>query len=142
MCFDDSIANSNDNQALAQQIVELKRMLSEESQNYKRKLKHFEESQERQSQVVLKLQQKVLQYKAKCSEMEFHLDNKNTEVERYKTIKMVDRFFLLRYFFLFNFFSQSKNYENQNLHNEEERKRLSSFDIEELLMKIEEEQQK
>jgi rootletin len=87
--FDDTIVTSNDNQALVQQIIELRCALDDESQNYKRKLQHYEESQERQAQVVLKLQQKVLQYKAKCSELEFNLESKNTELERYKAIKVV-----------------------------------------------------
>ncbi len=103
--FDDTIVTSNDNQALVQQIIELRCALDDESQNYKRKLQHYEESQERQAQVVLKLQQKVLQYKAKCSELEFNLESKNTELERYKAIKVVCccGFWLFLDFHLFSF---------------------------------------
>ncbi len=44
---------------LLQQIIELRRKLDEDHQGYKRKLQHYQESQQRQAQVVSKLQQKV-----------------------------------------------------------------------------------
>ena len=52
-------ASSNDNHILMQQVLELRRKLDDEHQSYKRKLQHYQESQQRQAQVVSKLQQKV-----------------------------------------------------------------------------------
>lgn len=65
MFADDTIVTSNDNQALVQQIIELKRKLDDEHQGYKRKLQHYYDGQQRQAQVVQKLQQKVMFDKSK-----------------------------------------------------------------------------
>ncbi len=59
MFADDTIVTSNDNHALVQQIIELRRKLDDEQQTYKRKLQHYYDSQQRQGQLVQKLQQKV-----------------------------------------------------------------------------------
>jgi hypothetical protein len=59
MFADDTIVTSNDNHALVQQIIELRRKLEDEQQSYKRKLQHYYDSQQRQGQLVQKLQQKV-----------------------------------------------------------------------------------
>ena len=45
---------------LVQQNIDLRRRLEEENQNYKRKLSHYQEGQQKQAQLVQKLQQKVI----------------------------------------------------------------------------------
>ena len=42
-----------------QQNIDLRRKLEEEHQNYKRKLSNYQEGQQKQAQLVQKLQQKV-----------------------------------------------------------------------------------
>jgi membrane protein insertase Oxa1/YidC/SpoIIIJ len=44
---------------LVQQNIDLRRKLEEENQNYKRKLSNYQEGQQKQAQLVQKLQQKV-----------------------------------------------------------------------------------
>ena len=46
-------------QILVQQNIELRRKLEEENQNYKRKLVNYQQGQQKQAQLVQKLQQKV-----------------------------------------------------------------------------------
>jgi hypothetical protein len=70
------------NHILVQQVLELRRRLDEDHQGYKRKLQHYQESQQKQAQLVSKLQQKILQYKSKCTELEHAIEIKNIEVER------------------------------------------------------------
>lgn len=64
------------------QILELRRRLDEDHQSYKRKLEHYQDSQQKQAQLVSKLQQKITQYKNKCSDLELNLESKNAEMER------------------------------------------------------------
>ena len=70
-----------ENRQLVQQILELRRRLDDDHQNYKKKLQHYEDSQQKQAELVAKLQQKVLQYKSKCSELEMTVESKNLEME-------------------------------------------------------------
>lgn len=44
---------------LVQQNIDLRRKLEEEHQNYKRKLSNYQEGQQKQAELVQKLQQKV-----------------------------------------------------------------------------------
>ena len=55
---------------LLQQNMELRRQLEDEQASYKRRLNAYQEGQQRQAQLVQKLQAKVLQYKKKCSDLE------------------------------------------------------------------------
>ncbi|XP_010013606.1 PREDICTED: rootletin-like [Nestor notabilis] len=57
-----------ESRSLAQHNIELRRLLEEEQAAYKRKLQAYQEGQQRQAQLVQKLQAKVLQYKKKCGE--------------------------------------------------------------------------
>uniref|UniRef100_A0A8B9F3T7 Rootletin-like coiled-coil domain-containing protein n=1 Tax=Amazona collaria TaxID=241587 RepID=A0A8B9F3T7_9PSIT len=60
----------SESRSLAQHNIELRRLLEEEQAAYKRKLQAYQEGQQRQAQLVQKLQAKVLQYKKKCGELE------------------------------------------------------------------------
>lgn len=53
--------NSTDSERhiLVQQNIDLRRKLEEEHQNYKRKLSNYQEGQQKQAELVQKLQQKV-----------------------------------------------------------------------------------
>lgn len=62
----------------------MRRKLDDDHQSYKRKLAHYQDSQQRQAEVVNKLQQKVTQFKTKCNELELVVESKNAEVERLK----------------------------------------------------------
>ena len=72
---------------LAQQVVYLKTKLEEEHANYKRKLQAYQDGQQRQAQLIQKLQQKVLQYKRKCGELETSVnESKNLEEDVKKKV--------------------------------------------------------
>lgn len=94
-----------ESRSLAQHNIELRRLLDEEQAAYKRKLQAYQEGQQRQAQLVQKLQAKVgaywghgnavmgrgwmsprrpqvLQYKKKCGEVEQQLLKKETELEQ------------------------------------------------------------
>lgn len=94
-----------ESRSLAQHNIELRRLLDEEQAAYKRKLQAYQEGQQRQAQLVQKLQAKVgaygghrsavmgrdwmpsrrpqvLQYKKKCGEVEQQLLRKETELEQ------------------------------------------------------------
>ena len=45
---------------IVQQNIDLRRKLEDEHQNYKRKLSNYQEGQQKQAQLVQKLQQKVI----------------------------------------------------------------------------------
>uniref|UniRef100_A0A8C6SC25 Rootletin-like coiled-coil domain-containing protein n=1 Tax=Neogobius melanostomus TaxID=47308 RepID=A0A8C6SC25_9GOBI len=75
---------------LPQQNVDLRRRLDEEQASYKRKLTAYQEGQQRQAQLVQKLQAKVLQYKKRCGDLEqidsansngHHQDDSNNNLE-------------------------------------------------------------
>ncbi|XP_016381838.1 rootletin-like [Sinocyclocheilus rhinocerous] len=70
--------DSPESRSLAQQNVDLRRRLDEEQAAYKRKLTAYQEGQQRQAQLVQKLQAKVLQYKKKCADLEQTLLEKST----------------------------------------------------------------
>ena len=89
-----SDANSDEpeRRILVQQNIDLRRKLEEEHQNYKRKLSNYQEGQQKQAQLVQKLQQKVrffqrsfsiissfkvLQYKKRCSELEVLMEQQH-----------------------------------------------------------------
>lgn len=73
---------------LAQQVVYLKTKLEEEHANYKRKLQAYQDGQQRQAQLIQKLQQKVLQYKRKCGELETSVnESKNLEEDAKKKLE-------------------------------------------------------
>jgi len=74
------------NHILVQQVIELRRRLDDDHQGYKRKLAHYQESQQKQAQLVSKLQQKILQYKSKCSELEHAVESKSIEIERIRVV--------------------------------------------------------
>ncbi|CAF3320875.1 unnamed protein product [Rotaria socialis] len=67
---------------LVQQNIELRRKLEEEHQNYKRKLSNYQEGQLKQAQLVQKLQQKVLQYKNRCTELELLIEQHKKDMDR------------------------------------------------------------
>lgn len=115
--YEDYQASSGaENHILVQQILELRRRLDDDHQSYKRKLQHYQESQQKQAQLVAKLQQKVLQYKTKCNELELNIESKNVEMERVRN--------------------------QQALHEKNKSADGNEYDIESLLIKVEEEQQK
>ncbi|XP_028817168.1 rootletin isoform X3 [Denticeps clupeoides] len=58
------------------------RRLREEAQSYRLKLQSYQESQQRQAQLVPKLQAKVLHYKKRCGELEEQVLQKTSESER------------------------------------------------------------
>ncbi|RXN03156.1 rootletin isoform X1 [Labeo rohita] len=70
--------DSPESRSLAQQNVDLRRRLDEEQAAYKRKLTAYQEGQQRQAQLVQKLQAKVLQYKKKCADLEQTLLERST----------------------------------------------------------------
>lgn len=55
----DSNTGEPERQILVQQNIDLRRKLEEEHQNYKRKLSNYQEGQQKQAELVQKLQQKV-----------------------------------------------------------------------------------
>ena len=83
---------------LVQQNIDLRRKLEEEHQSYKRKLGNYQEGQQKQAQLVQKLQQKVndslrsfvhrcfsrqvLQYKKRCSELELLMEQHKNDIGR------------------------------------------------------------
>jgi hypothetical protein len=67
---------------LMQQNLELRRRLEDEHAQYKRKLAQYQEGQQRQAQLVQKLQQKVMQYKKRCSEIETKLSAREEPLVR------------------------------------------------------------
>jgi len=77
---DQSLTDSN----LVQQVNYLKSKLEEEHANYKRKLQAYQDGQQRQAQLIQKLQQKVLQYKRKCGELETSVNESKTLEETVK----------------------------------------------------------
>jgi SMC interacting uncharacterized protein involved in chromosome segregation len=110
-------SSSNDNRILFQQVIELRRRLDDDHHSYKRKLQHYQDSQHKQAQLVSKLQQKVLQYKARCSELEMNVDSRNVELDRLRSHQ--------------EYLERSKNDQD-----------LTNHEIETLMIKVEEEQQK
>ncbi len=84
-----SSINNDSNRHLHQQILELRRRLDDDHQSYKRKLQYYQESQQKQADLVSKLQQKVLQYKTKCHELELNIESKNIEVERMRVSNII-----------------------------------------------------
>lgn len=65
----------------SQQVAYLKNKLEEEHANYKRKLQAYQDGQQRQAQLIQKLQQKVLQYKRKNGELENSMSEKSSAEE-------------------------------------------------------------
>ncbi|CAF1515640.1 unnamed protein product [Rotaria sordida] len=78
----DSNNGEPERRILVQQNIDLRRKLEEEHQNYKRKLSNYQEGQLKQAQLVQKLQQKVLQYKNRCSELELLMEQHKNGMER------------------------------------------------------------
>uniref|UniRef100_A0A8C7GH56 Ciliary rootlet coiled-coil, rootletin n=1 Tax=Oncorhynchus kisutch TaxID=8019 RepID=A0A8C7GH56_ONCKI len=76
--------DSAESRSLAQQNVDLRRRLDEEQAAYKRKLTAYQEGQQRQAQLVQKLQAKVLQYKKRCGDLEQTLVEKSSELEQHR----------------------------------------------------------
>ena len=67
--------------SLVNQVSYLKNKLEDEHTNYKRKLQAYQDGQQRQAQLIQKLQQKVLQYKRKCGELETSMNETKTNEE-------------------------------------------------------------
>ena len=84
---------------LVQQNIDLRRKLEEEHQSYKRKLSNYQEGQQKQAQLVQKLQEKVrlstrskltpyftsfkvVQYKRRCSELEVMTEQQKVDMDR------------------------------------------------------------
>lgn len=63
----------NESSALLRQNQELRQRLAEESTSYRRRLDTYKQAQSNQSQLVSRLQAKVLQYKQRCSELEHQM---------------------------------------------------------------------
>ncbi len=55
----DTNSDEPERRILVQQNIDLRRKIEEEHQNYKRKLSNYQEGQQKQAQLVQKLQQKV-----------------------------------------------------------------------------------
>ncbi|TNM88881.1 hypothetical protein fugu_005135 [Takifugu bimaculatus] len=75
--------DSPESRSLTQQNVDLRRRLDEEQAAYKRKLTAYQEGQQRQAQLVQKLQAKVLQYKKRCGDLEQILQEKTSELDKH-----------------------------------------------------------
>uniref|UniRef100_H3DAZ6 Rootletin-like coiled-coil domain-containing protein n=1 Tax=Tetraodon nigroviridis TaxID=99883 RepID=H3DAZ6_TETNG len=97
--------------SLAQQTLDLRRRLEEEQAAYKRKLTAYQEGQQRQAQLVQKLQAKVLQYKKRCGDLEQILQEKTSELDKH----------------LLSQDEQSSNLEDALIRLEEEQQRSSSL---------------
>ncbi|KAG7251989.1 hypothetical protein CRUP_000017 [Coryphaenoides rupestris] len=82
LCFDMGGSGDGAVGSVAQQNVDLRRRLDEEQAAYKRKLAAYQEGQQRQAQLVQKLQAKVLQYKKKCGDLEHTLQERETEQQQ------------------------------------------------------------
>ncbi|KAK6321426.1 hypothetical protein J4Q44_G00084020 [Coregonus suidteri] len=80
----DGDQDSPESPSLAQQNVDLRKCLDEEQAAYKRKLTAYQEGQQRQAQLVQKLQAKVLQYKKRCGDLEQTLVEKSSELELHR----------------------------------------------------------
>ncbi|CAF4135726.1 unnamed protein product, partial [Rotaria sp. Silwood2] len=78
----DSNNGEPERRILVQQNIDLRRKLEEEHQNYKRKLSNYQEGQLKQAQLVQKLQQKVLQYKNRCTELELLIEQHKNDMDR------------------------------------------------------------
>ncbi|TMS18974.1 Rootletin [Larimichthys crocea] len=76
--------DSLESRSFAQQNVDLRRRLDEEQAAYKRKLTAYQEGQQRQAQLVQKLQAKVLQYKKRCGDLEQTLQERSLELEKHR----------------------------------------------------------
>ncbi|VDQ11975.1 unnamed protein product [Trichobilharzia regenti] len=63
---------------------DLRRKLDEELSTYKQRLSAYQEGQQRQSNLVQRLQSKVLQYKEKCRTLELKLQIAETENQNRK----------------------------------------------------------
>ncbi|KAJ4919581.1 hypothetical protein JOQ06_027663, partial [Pogonophryne albipinna] len=81
----DNDHDSPDSRSLAQQNVDLRRRLDEEQATYKRKLTAYQEGQQRQAQLVQKLQAKVLQYKKRCGDLEQMVQERSSELEKHRS---------------------------------------------------------
>ena len=57
------------------EVNDLRNKLSSERQQFQKKISAYQDGQQRQAQLVQKLQQKVLQYKRRCSELEQNIDD-------------------------------------------------------------------
>uniref|UniRef100_A0A8C8DBX3 Rootletin-like coiled-coil domain-containing protein n=1 Tax=Oncorhynchus tshawytscha TaxID=74940 RepID=A0A8C8DBX3_ONCTS len=75
----DGERDSPESRSQAQQNMDLRRRLDEEQAAYKRKLTAYQEGQQRQAQLVQKLQAKVLQYKKRCGDLEQTLVEKSSD---------------------------------------------------------------
>uniref|UniRef100_A0A673XCW3 Ciliary rootlet coiled-coil, rootletin n=1 Tax=Salmo trutta TaxID=8032 RepID=A0A673XCW3_SALTR len=80
----DGERDSPESRSQAQQNMDLRRRLDEEQAAYKRKLTAYQEGQQRQAQLVQKLQAKVLQYKKRCGDLEQTLVEKSSELEQHR----------------------------------------------------------
>ncbi|CAF1180879.1 unnamed protein product [Adineta ricciae] len=76
------MSSDSEQHILVQQNIELRRKLEEEHQNYKRKLSNYQEGQLKQAELVQKLQQKVLQYKSRCTELELLIEQHQADMDR------------------------------------------------------------
>nr|VZI28475.1 unnamed protein product [Spirometra erinaceieuropaei] len=68
-------------QSILAENRELRKRLEEQQSIYRRKLAGFQENQQRQTQLVDKLQEKVVQYKEKCQDLEFKLQILDNEAK-------------------------------------------------------------
>ncbi|PAA53113.1 hypothetical protein BOX15_Mlig001435g6, partial [Macrostomum lignano] len=69
---------------LMQMNMDLRKRLDDEQQSYKRKLATYQEGQQRQAQLVQKLQAKVLAYKKKVSESDLENQRLKTQLRSFK----------------------------------------------------------
>eukprot|EP00062_Callorhinchus_milii_P000370 gi/632935109/ref/XP_007887834.1/ PREDICTED: rootletin-like [Callorhinchus milii] len=65
-------------------VSDVRRQFEDEERVYKRKLQAYQDGQQRQAQLVQKLQAKVLQYKKRCGELEQQILEKTSESEQFK----------------------------------------------------------
>ncbi|KAF7243275.1 putative ciliary rootlet coiled-coil protein 2 [Varanus komodoensis] len=65
-------------------FLQLRQQFKEDEKAYKRKLQAFQDGQQHQAQLVQKMQNKMLQYKKRCGELEQQLLEKTSECEHQK----------------------------------------------------------
>merc|ERR1712142_881394 len=110
---------------MGQQIQMMKHKMEDDHVNYKRKILAYQDGQQRQSTLIQKLQNKVLQYKRKNGEQETLITENTAEIEKLQNeMKMLN--------------STLKQYEEQFQSNENEQ----NDDLSSTLVLLEEERQR
>ncbi|XP_047137825.1 rootletin [Hydra vulgaris] len=107
------------------QINQLKQKIEDDHSNYKRKLHAYQEGQEKQSELIQKLQSKVQQYKMRNNELEMIANDKSNELEELRDKLQVT-------------IASAKEYEKRLMEFDEDR----SNEMENYAVQLEEEKQR